>query len=77
MCLYTGWGNDAGRMLAAHMTELAFKLAMTDSTTPEEYEARKDQLDEAAREQWEAVGYERGRADGSWSAAGSAYGHMA
>jgi hypothetical protein len=46
------------------MEELALKIRLTHATTPDEYEARIEVLDDGIREQWEARGYEEGRRAG-------------
>jgi hypothetical protein len=75
---YRAWPLDAGRMIARALDELALKIRMTDAATPAEFEARKDTLDADARAQWEAIGYEEGRAScPCHDHAGSAFGHSA
>lgn len=74
---YRSWNNEAGEMFARAMTDLAFKIAMTDSTTPAEFEARADVLDAEARAQWEAIGYDRAMESIAGNGVGSAFGHMA
>lgn len=49
---YRGWGTATGEMFARALEEVAFKVKLTGSRTPAEYEARSAQLDEAARETW-------------------------
>jgi hypothetical protein len=74
---YWSWGNPAGEMLARAMDELALKVRMTDATTPAEFAARADELEDANRETWEAVGYDAGRESCRCGPGGSAFGHMA
>jgi SRSO17 transposase len=74
---YRSWPIAAGEMIARAMEELALKVRMTDATTPAEFEARVEALDADARAQWEAIGYEEGRAAGRGEPAGSAFGHVA
>lgn len=58
---YRAWANDCGNMLADAMVALALRIRMTESTTPAELEARSDALDLAARETWEAIGFDSAR----------------
>lgn len=79
---YRGWSNAAGDMLADAMAELALKVRMTDATTPADFAARKDILDREARDQWESVGFENGKAscpchDYDHAATAGGYGHSA
>lgn len=55
---YRSWGNATGTMFAEAMEALALKIRMTEATTPAELAARSDALDLAARETWEAIGYD-------------------
>lgn len=55
---YRSWGSATGAMFAAAMEALALKIRMTESTTPDELEARSDALDLAVRENWEAIGHD-------------------
>lgn len=74
---YESWANPCGNMLANAMRELALKVRLTDASTPDEFEARKDALDAEIREQYEAIGWEQGRRECQGEPAGSAFGHMA
>ncbi len=62
VAFYRGWGNAAGEMFARALDELALKIRMTAATTPAEYEARAEVLEREVRDQWEAVGFEAGKA---------------
>ena len=75
---YRGWNNGAGEMIARAMDELALKIRLTDATTPDEFEARVEILDRDVREQWEAIGFEQGKAAcPCHRQTGSMFGHMA
>ena len=55
------WGNGAGDLISETLAALAFKIRLCDATTPAEFAARSDALDQSARDCWEAIGYEQGR----------------
>lgn len=74
---YRSWGNAAGGMLARAMEALAMKVRMTGAETPDDFDAREGELDAAARETWEAIGFEQGRMACQGEPAGTAFGHMA
>jgi hypothetical protein len=74
---YRGWGNATGEMFARALEELAVKIRMTDSTTPEELEGRVEVLDRDIREQWESRGYEDAKAIFRAETPCPASGHMA
>jgi hypothetical protein len=59
---YRAWPLAAGAMIARHLEDLAQRIRYVSATTPQEYEARSDQIDREARDQWEAIGFENGRA---------------
>lgn len=58
---YQAIGGPVATLFAQTMAELALKIRLTQATTPDEYEARIEVLDDGIREQWEARGYEEGR----------------
>jgi hypothetical protein len=67
-----GWQNEAGKWFALHMTELLIKYPGAGSpTTPAEAMARIEILEQDVRQQWEARGYEEGKAAGLREAAPS------
>jgi hypothetical protein len=67
---YEGWGNEAGKWFALHMTELLIKYRGAGSrSTPAEAMARIEILEQDVRQQWEAIGYEAGKAAGLRQAA--------
>jgi hypothetical protein len=67
---YEGWDNDAGKMFALHMTELLIKYRGAGSpSTPAEAMARIEILEQDVRHDWEARGYEEGKAAGLRQAA--------
>jgi hypothetical protein len=62
---YESWGNDAGQMFALHMTELLIKYRGAGApSTPAEAMARIEILEQDVRHDWEARGYEEGKAAG-------------
>jgi hypothetical protein len=62
VAFFRSWPIAAGAMIARHLEALAGKIRLTDSTTPEEFEARSDEADRQARQQWEDIGCEQGKA---------------
>ena len=48
---YQAWGNDAGRLFARHMAELAERIRFTGATTAADFEARSELF-----EQWSSEG---------------------
>jgi hypothetical protein len=56
-------------MFATAMTELLVKFRLTDATTPSEYAARVEIIEADVRQQWEAIGFENGKAAGLRQAA--------
>jgi hypothetical protein len=74
---YRAWSTEAGEMIARALDELALKIRMVDATTPAEYRARIEVLDAGIREQYEAIGFENGRASCQGEPAGAAWGHGA
>jgi hypothetical protein len=75
---YRAWPLDAGQMIARALDELALRVRLTDASTPAEFAARVEVLDRDIREQWEAIGFEQGKAScPCHDGAGSAWGHMA
>jgi hypothetical protein len=62
---YESWRNDAGKMFALHMTELLIKYRGAGSApTPAEAMARIEVMEQDVRHDWEARGYEEGKAAG-------------
>jgi hypothetical protein len=62
---YEGWGNDAEKWFALHMTELLLKYRGAGSpATPAEAMARIEILEQDVRHDWEAIGYEAGKQAG-------------
>jgi hypothetical protein len=62
---YEGWNNEAGKWFALHMTELLIKYRGAGSpSTPAEAVARIEILEQDVRHDWEARGYEEGKAAG-------------
>jgi hypothetical protein len=62
---YEGWGNEAGKWFALHMTELLIKYRGAGSpSTSAEAMARIEILEQDVRHDWEARGYEEGLATG-------------
>jgi hypothetical protein len=59
---YRAWPLAAGAMIARHLEDLAQRIRFVEATTPAEYEARAETIEADARRQWEAVGFEAGRA---------------
>ena len=58
---YEGWGNEAGKWFALHMTELLIKYrGAGSSSTPAEAMARIEILEQDVRHDWEARGYDAG-----------------
>jgi hypothetical protein len=58
---YEGWGNEAGKWFALHMTELLLKYRGAGSpSTPAEAMARIEILEQDVRHDWEARGYDAG-----------------
>jgi hypothetical protein len=76
VAFFRGWSNPAGAMFADALGRLALQIRMTDATTPAELEARIEVLDAGIREQFEAIGYEDGRASCRHEP-GAAFGHSA
>jgi hypothetical protein len=67
---YEGWQNEAGKWFALHMTELLIKYRGAGSpATPAEAMARIEVLEADVRQQWEAIGFENGKAAGLRQAA--------
>jgi hypothetical protein len=62
VAFFRSWPTAAGEMIARHLESLALRLRLTDSTTPEEYDSRAEVLDAEARQAWEDVAYEEGKA---------------
>jgi hypothetical protein len=50
------FGNAAGDLLASHLDELAFKVRMTEASTPAEYLARVEIMDRDIRHGWMDAG---------------------
>jgi hypothetical protein len=61
---YEGWGNEAGKMFAQHMTELLLRFRWVQATTPAEYDVRHEIVEQDARETWWKQGFEEGKAAG-------------
>jgi hypothetical protein len=59
---FRGWGNGAGDLFGRVMEELSQKVRFVGAVTPEDFEAREQTIEQEAREQWEDVGYEQGKA---------------
>jgi hypothetical protein len=75
---FRAWPLEAGEMIARAMDELALRVRLVDAATPSEYEARADVLDRESRSQWEAIGFEQGKAScPCHDAVPSAFGHHA
>jgi hypothetical protein len=73
---YESWGNDAGRMFAAHMTELLMRVRWVKAETPDDYDARHEIVEQDARETWFRRGFEEGRQHGRSEAAALADGQI-
>jgi hypothetical protein len=59
---YRSWPTNAGRLLAEALEALASQVRYLNATTPAEFEARAGTIEQEARQQWEDVGYEQGKA---------------
>jgi hypothetical protein len=59
---YRSWPTEAGAMIARTLDALALKIRLTDAGTPEEFDASAEILDAEARQQWEDIGFEQGKA---------------
>jgi hypothetical protein len=59
---FRSWSTAAGEMIARHLEALALKIRLCDASTPEDYADRAEVLDAEARQQWEDIGFEQGKA---------------
>jgi hypothetical protein len=66
---FRSWPSAAGDLIARALDELALKVRMVDATTPEDAMARIEILEQDVRQQWEAIGFENGKAAGLRQAA--------
>jgi hypothetical protein len=65
IAFYESWGNEAGKWIALHITELLIKYRGAGSApTSAEAMARIEILEQDVRHDWEARGYEEGLAAG-------------
>jgi hypothetical protein len=59
---YRAWPTDAGAMIAQALDALAAKIGYAGATTPAEWDARAETIEQEARAQWEDIGFEQGKA---------------
>jgi hypothetical protein len=59
---YDAWPTDAGKMIAEALGDLAAKIRYVGATTPAEWDARAETIEQEARQQWEDIGFEQGKA---------------
>jgi hypothetical protein len=57
---YRAWPTAAGAMIADALDALAAKTARINASTPEEFFAREQSIEDKAREQWWEVGFQEG-----------------
>jgi hypothetical protein len=61
---YRAWPTDAGKLIAEALDDLANKIRYVGATTPAEWDARAETIEQEARQQWQEAGYQEGLAIG-------------
>jgi hypothetical protein len=59
---FRAWPIAAGAIIADALEELAAKIQATDARTSDQYRARIETLEAEARQLWEDIGFEQGKA---------------